>query len=293
LSGCTSARPTGGESSPTRREPERTLLTNRIANINSSQPTLFNPDYALTINITISNGKTIPSGEKINVRVGQTVILNVTSDTDDEIHAHIGGPGYELQVQAGTPARGCSPSTARAASKWSPPSREDHRDLERALATFHHFMLIPLHGIASRRDLPLPFSFRRSRCRAGLVISFAILIFAWRNRASHAWAVLRAVADRIRRQSRRPPDRPGPGPCHVRLGGTGDDGWAGLLTNPIFGFAYVWMWVGLVPISLLLGSSGGPPIHCGPSTADFVHRSRRSRTGSGSPFHTASAYGRQ
>ena len=37
--------------------------------------------------------------------------------------------------------------------------------------------------------------------------------------------------------------------------------WAGLalmpgqdlLTNPIFGFVYVWMWVGLVPISLLLG----------------------------------------
>jgi hypothetical protein len=37
--------------------------------------------------------------------------------------------------------------------------------------------------------------------------------------------------------------------------------WAGLalmagqdlLTNPVFGFVYVWMWVGLVPISLLLG----------------------------------------
>jgi hypothetical protein len=40
------------------------------------------------------------------VRVGQKVILNVTSDTDDEIHAHIGGPGYELAVQAGKPAKG-------------------------------------------------------------------------------------------------------------------------------------------------------------------------------------------
>jgi hypothetical protein len=70
-----------------------------------SSPSL-NPDYALTINITIANGKTIPNGEKINVRVGQKVILNVTSDTDDEVHAHIGGPGYELPVQSGTPARG-------------------------------------------------------------------------------------------------------------------------------------------------------------------------------------------
>jgi hypothetical protein len=71
----------------------------------ASSPSL-NADYALTINITIARGKTVPSGEKINVRVGQKVILNVTSDTDDEIHAHIGGEGYELPVQAGTPARG-------------------------------------------------------------------------------------------------------------------------------------------------------------------------------------------
>ena len=63
-------------------------------------------DYALTININIRGGKTVPNGEKINIRVGQQVILNVTSDTDDEIHAHIGGEGYELPVRAGRPARG-------------------------------------------------------------------------------------------------------------------------------------------------------------------------------------------
>src|SRR4029453_18872722 len=60
----------------------------------------------MTIDITIANGKTTPSGEKINVPVGEKVILNVTSDTDDEVHAHIGGPGYELEVKAGTPAKG-------------------------------------------------------------------------------------------------------------------------------------------------------------------------------------------
>ena len=63
-------------------------------------------DDTLTINITIAEGKTTPSGQKINVQVGQKVILNVTSDTDDEIHAHIGGEGYELPVQAGKPAKG-------------------------------------------------------------------------------------------------------------------------------------------------------------------------------------------
>ena len=63
-------------------------------------------DDTLTINITIDGGKTTPSGQKINVRVGQKVILNVTSDTDDEIHGHIGGDGHELPVQAGKPATG-------------------------------------------------------------------------------------------------------------------------------------------------------------------------------------------
>ena len=63
-------------------------------------------DNALTINITIANGKTNPSGEKINLRVGETVILKVTSDTDDEIHAHTGGDGYELEVKANEPTTG-------------------------------------------------------------------------------------------------------------------------------------------------------------------------------------------
>ena len=115
-------------------------------------------------------------------------------------------------------------------------------------------MLIPLHGIASRRDLPLPFSFVVIGAVLALVISFTILIFAWRQPrfqrvggrpvhgltavvdspvvrliaralvlATYAWAALAIMA--------------------------GQD----LLTNPIFGFVYVWMWVGLVPISLLLG----------------------------------------
>ena len=33
-------------------------------------------------------------------------MLNVTSDSDDEVHAHNGGDGYELEVRAGKPARG-------------------------------------------------------------------------------------------------------------------------------------------------------------------------------------------
>jgi hypothetical protein len=115
-------------------------------------------------------------------------------------------------------------------------------------------MLIPLHGIASRRDLPLPFSLVVIGAVLALVISFAILIFAWRQ-------------PRFERVGGRPVrgltvvvDNPVV-TLIARALVLATYAWAGLammvgqdlLTNPIFGFVFVWMWVGLVPISLLLG----------------------------------------
>jgi hypothetical protein len=115
-------------------------------------------------------------------------------------------------------------------------------------------MLIPLHGIASRHDLPLPFSFVVLGAAIALVLSFVVLIFAWREPR------FRTVGG-----------RPLPGLTRIiddpwvrriaRLLVLAVYAWAAmalmlgqdLLTNPIFGFVYVWMWVGLVPISLLLG----------------------------------------
>lgn len=57
------------------------------------------------VNITIANEQPHPSGEKIDARVGEKVILNVKSDTDDEIHAHVAS-NYKLPVKAGKPAKG-------------------------------------------------------------------------------------------------------------------------------------------------------------------------------------------
>jgi hypothetical protein len=105
ISGCTSTSEPQASTSPPAVASTSASPDESPTSIPPSPPSL-NPDYTLTINIRIANGKTIPSGEKIDVRVGQKVILNVTSDADDEIHAHIGGPGYELQVEAGTPAKG-------------------------------------------------------------------------------------------------------------------------------------------------------------------------------------------
>ena len=60
----------------------------------------------LMVDITESQGKVTPSGQKLDVKVGQTVRLTVTSDADDAIHAHTGGDGYELEVTAGQPVTG-------------------------------------------------------------------------------------------------------------------------------------------------------------------------------------------
>jgi hypothetical protein len=61
---------------------------------------------ALTLDITIAHNTVNPSGKKIDAEVGQQVIMNVTSDMDDEIHAHTGGDGYELEVPAGKTTTG-------------------------------------------------------------------------------------------------------------------------------------------------------------------------------------------
>ena len=90
-------------SSPT----SETTAASPAASSGASAPSpAFASPSALTINITIGNGKVDPSGKKIDVSVGQQVILQVTSDQDDEIHAHTGGNGYELQVKAGQPTTG-------------------------------------------------------------------------------------------------------------------------------------------------------------------------------------------
>jgi hypothetical protein len=60
----------------------------------------------VVIDITIANRQVTPSGQKLDLSRGQTVIMHVTSDMDDEIHAHTGGDGYELEVTAGKPATG-------------------------------------------------------------------------------------------------------------------------------------------------------------------------------------------
>lgn len=91
--------PTGSSTSSTSASPGSSVSPGSPASPDSSTG-------VLSIAITISGGKVDPSGQKINARVGQQVELVVNSDIDDEIHAHIGGDGYELGVPAGKTTTG-------------------------------------------------------------------------------------------------------------------------------------------------------------------------------------------
>lgn len=116
--------------------------------------------------------------------------------------------------------------------------------------------LLPMHGIGGAKDLPISPELAIAGAVAALTISFIVLAFAWRRprydaatdgRPAPAWLgalVLStgwAVAMRVLGMV-------------VFLYAAfaavfGED----LLTNPFFGMFYVWLWVGLVFASALLG----------------------------------------
>jgi len=115
-------------------------------------------------------------------------------------------------------------------------------------------MLVPLHGIASRSDLPLPFPYVVVGAAITLAVSFLVMLLAWRKPLlsrprpheirwltrtwSHAWVrwLLRLLVLAL----------------YLLVAAAvffGKD----LLTNPAFWFVFSVVWVGLVPTSLLLG----------------------------------------
>lgn len=113
------------------------------------------------------------------------------------------------------------------------------------------------HGIGGQADLPIPLELAVSGAVAALVVSFTILVVAWRrpryDGAQHPGRPAMAILDRVTSAA------------SFRIGlrvlglviaaftvATAVAG-QNSLTNPFFGIVYVWWWVGLVFASALLG----------------------------------------
>jgi hypothetical protein len=116
--------------------------------------------------------------------------------------------------------------------------------------------MLPLHGIGGRQDLPVPFGLAVGGAAVAVALSFVVLGLAWRSpkyRGNVSGVSLPAAITRTI-------------DAHwfrwvVRLVGLAIFLYAMVslmfgvdrLTNPIFGFIYILVWVGLVPISIVLG----------------------------------------
>ncbi|MFV0429584.1 MAG: hypothetical protein ACK5KO_09200 [Arachnia sp.] len=114
--------------------------------------------------------------------------------------------------------------------------------------------MIPWHGIGTRDDLPLPFWLVVAGAAAVLIITFWVLAFAWRTP--------RFVdkSGRVLPRLTRFVDSPWVvRPLRIVVGAVWLIAGAALIAgpdridNPVFGFVFVWLWVGLVPVSLLFG----------------------------------------
>jgi hypothetical protein len=123
-----------------------------------------------------------------------------------------------------------------------------------AAVTLEVVALTPMHGIGGRQDLPLPFEFVVAGAATAVIASFLVLSLAWRTaRPADPGRPLGERLTRIVDSAGLRWTVRGVGLTVALFMGMallfGQD----LLTNPIFGFVYVWVWVGLVPISLLFG----------------------------------------
>ncbi|MDX6295505.1 MAG: hypothetical protein QOH50_4580 [Kribbellaceae bacterium] len=117
-------------------------------------------------------------------------------------------------------------------------------------------LLLPLHGIGGRQDLPVPFGMAVGAAAVAIAVSFVVLALAWRSPRYRGNASGKPLPAAITRAIDSTWFR-----WIVRLVGLAIFLYAGVallfgvdrLTNPIFGFIYILVWVGLVPISLVLG----------------------------------------
>jgi len=111
------------------------------------------------------------------------------------------------------------------------------------------------HGIGGAKDLPIPPQLAIAGAVAALTVSFTVLAVAWRSPRYDVAAGRRTpdwLAGLVDSAGFR---------LAARVFGLAVFGWAlfaavagkDVLINPFFGMFYVWLWVGIVPLSLAFG----------------------------------------
>lgn len=114
--------------------------------------------------------------------------------------------------------------------------------------------LVPLHGVGGRKDLPLPFELVVGASGVVVVLTFCLVIWAWRRSrwdspGGRPLPRLTAVVDSpITRWVARGLVAAVTGVALLALVAGRD-----MVSNPFPGFLFVWIWIGLVPVSLLFG----------------------------------------
>ena len=116
--------------------------------------------------------------------------------------------------------------------------------------------LAPMHGLGGAKDLPVPAPLAIAGGTAALIVSFCVLVLAWRKPRYAALQAGRPLPAALARLIGSEGWR-----WALRILGLAFAAWfvwalvAGpdLVTNPVFGSFYVLLWVGIVPASLLFG----------------------------------------
>ena len=115
--------------------------------------------------------------------------------------------------------------------------------------------MYPAHGMGGGADLPIPAAFAVAAGTAALAVSFIVLLWAWRSPrfvdpgGRPAPALLRQAVDSTAFMM----TLRGLGLLLFGFGAVAATAGKDLLINPVFGMFYVWLWVGMVPASLLFG----------------------------------------
>lgn len=97
LSGCAEDAEPTATPSPSASE---TASESASATATQSPTETATPD-AQTIDIAVSGDTVTPSGERVDAKVGEEIILHITADAPGEIHVH-STPEQELSYDAGT-----------------------------------------------------------------------------------------------------------------------------------------------------------------------------------------------